>query len=147
MDCKNIRRATAADAEALNVLMRSSLTYSGMFAAMLIAYVVSPEQIARDEIFVAQGRGQLLGFYSLIVGEAVELDLMFVGDAAQGKGVGNALFRHMRDRARALGASHVKIVSHPPSLGFYERMGAQRVGVQQAAGRITWTRPVLQLEL
>jgi hypothetical protein len=35
-----------------------------MLAVMLSAYVVSPEQIARDEISAAQGRGQLLGFYS-----------------------------------------------------------------------------------
>jgi len=147
MDLLNISRATTADADALSALMRSSSAYSGRFAAMVSAYVVSPAQIAQDEIFVAQVHGELVGFYSLVLGEAAELDLMFVADAAQGRGVGNALFQHMRERAKALGAKHVRIISHPPSLRFYERMGAQHVGVKLAAGNVTWARPILQLAL
>lgn len=117
-----------------------------MLAVMLSAYVVSPEQIARDEIFAAQGRGQLLGFYSSIVGEAVELDWMFAADAVQARALKTRFPSHVGSRQSVEGEACEDRVL-PSILGFYERMGAQRVGVQRAAGRITWTRPVLQLEL
>ncbi len=90
----------------------------------------------------ADGLG-VAGFYSLTLGNAPELDLMFVADRGQGLGIGRALFEHMLARARQRGLRAVKIVSHPPSLGFYRRMGAVEVGVAPPAGRVTWPRPIL----
>jgi hypothetical protein len=51
----------------------------------------------------------------------------------------------MQAEAARLGIASVRIVSHPPAVGFYERMGASRVGVRPPSGRITWCRPVLEL--
>jgi GNAT superfamily N-acetyltransferase len=98
-------------------------------------------------VFVAEAGSEILGFYSLIVGDEPEIDLMFVSDAAQGKGAGRALFEHMRAIARDEGIHSVLIVSHPPSVGFYERMGAVRIGEKPPSGRISWSRPVLRLDI
>jgi GNAT superfamily N-acetyltransferase len=143
-----IRRAVATDAEGLTALTQASRAYEGQFRAILEGYAITPVQIARDEVHVAVGDDDcLLGYYSLVfekAGEA-ELDLLFVDDSAQGRGIGALLFAHMRQCAAARGARSIRIVSHPPSETFYLRMGARRVGEQPPRGRVTWSRPVLEI--
>lgn len=129
----------------MNRLMQASRAYEGEYRRILDGYAVTPEQIARDHVVLAEGDGHVLGFYSLITDGEPELDLMFVADAAQGMGLGARLFRHMRAQAARLGIGSVRIVSHPPAAGFYERMGAVQVGIKPPSGRVTWERPILAL--
>ena len=142
----SIRRAVAADADALTALTRSSGAYAGVYRVILDGYAITPDQIARDELHVAIADGCLLGYYSLVIdADDAELDLLFVADAAQGRGVGALLVDHMKQRAGARGARRVRIVSHPPAEAFYLRMGARRIGEQPPRGRVTWSRPLLEL--
>ena len=143
----NVRRARLQDIPALNRIMWNSSAYDGEYRAMLENYEISPRQIEDDQVFLAEDIDQVLGFYSLIVAPEAELDLMFISDAAQGTGLGRGLFEHMISAAQSLGIAAVKIVSHPPSVGFYERMGARRTGTQAAQGRVTWARPILALDI
>lgn len=113
----DIRRAVQNDLNALNALMHSSSAYQGHYAAMLKGYSVAERQLIEDQIFIACEGGEVAGFYSLMVAPP-ELDLMFVADAYQGRGVGRMLFLRMTDNARRLGIDHVKIVSHPPAEQF-----------------------------
>ena len=142
-----IRRAVATDAETLTTLTHASSAYAGAYRAILVGYAITPAQVERDELHVAvDGDGRVLGYYSLVTdADCAELDLLFVDDAAQGRGLGALLFAHMRQRAAALGIPRVRIVSHPPSEAFYLRMGAVRVGEQPPRGRVGWSRPVLDL--
>ncbi|GGX71903.1 GNAT family N-acetyltransferase [Streptomyces hiroshimensis] len=144
-----IRRATAADAGRLTELVRGSGAYRGGYAAMVEDYEVTAEYIAAHDVFAAEGDdGTLLGFYALLLGPPAELDLMFVADAAQGRGVGRRLAAHMKDRARSAGLSRVRVVSHPPSEGFYRSVGAVRVGTVPATlPGVTWERPELVFAL
>ncbi|SOE97549.1 N-acetylglutamate synthase, GNAT family [Burkholderia sp. D7] len=142
-----IRRARGSDADTLTALMRSSSAYVGRYAQMLALYEVTPTQIARDEIFVVVHDHLVLGFYSLLPGPEAELDLLFVSDAAQGKSVGKLLFEHMCDRAQMIGATRVLIVSHPSSVGFYQRMGAKISGTKAPSLVVPWERPVLHMWL
>jgi hypothetical protein len=48
-------------------------------------------------------------------------------------------------RQRGVGPMHV--VSHPPAEGFYRAMGAVPVGDVPPTGRITWSRPLLRLDV
>lgn len=139
-----IRRATAADHGAINEIVQGSSAYQGAYRPMLDGYEVTERQIVGEETWLAED-GDVLGFYSLVLGDQPELDLMFVADAAQGRGVGRVLFDHMRALAKARGAGSVKIVSHPPALNFYRRMGAIEVGLAYPVGNVTWARPVLLL--
>jgi GNAT superfamily N-acetyltransferase len=141
-----IRRAVPGDAPALTALMHACSAYRGAWSAILDGYAVTPAQVERDLVCLACRGAHILGFYSLAnAGPEPELDLMFVVDAAQGTGLGARLFGHMRETARALGLTHVKIVSHPPAEAFYLRMGAQRIGSIIPAGRASWPRPLLSL--
>lgn len=145
-----IRRALAADADALTALTQRSRAYDGPYRGILDGYVITPEQITRDELHVAiDDDGHVLGYYSLVfdaTGDA-ELDLLFVDDDAQGRGIGAMLFSHMRRCADTRGARVIRIVSHPPSESFYLRMGALRVGEEPPRGRVTWSRPVLAIRI
>jgi N-acetylglutamate synthase-like GNAT family acetyltransferase len=142
-----IRRASVSDAAALTQLMHTSSAYKGDYARILEGYGVTPEQIADDAVYLAERAGRLVGFYSLIPGASPELDLMFVTDTMQGTGVGRRLFEHMQAKAAELGITNVKIVSHPPAVDFYQRMGAVRVGAKSPSSRITWERPILDLPI
>jgi GNAT superfamily N-acetyltransferase len=144
-----IRRALAEDAPALTALMRASAAYRGVYASILDGYEITKEQIQSDHMFVATDDSELvLGFYSLAkVTSEPELDLMFVADAAQGSGIGAALFEHMRDTARRLGLASVTVVSHPPAAPFYARMGAELAGSKPPSGKVGWERPILVLKV
>lgn len=142
-----IARATARDAKRLTALVRRSRAYEGPYAPMVAGYRVGPDYIEAHEVFTAREEGPqegaLLGFYALLLGPA-ELDLMFVADRAQGRGIGRALVAHMLDRARESGLDSVRVVSHPPSEGFYLAVGARRTGTVAARPpAVHWDRPEL----
>ena len=140
-----IRRAIVPDLPAINSLIQASSTYHGAYRPMLATYAVTPAQLERDQMYVAEDGGAVVGLYSLTLGEAPELDLMFVADHLHGGGLGRALIAHLKQTARQLGVREIKIVSHPPSVGFYKRVGAVEVGIKPPSGRITWARPILAL--
>jgi GNAT superfamily N-acetyltransferase len=144
-----IRREKPEDAPLLTALMRASAAYQGTYASILDGYEITEEQIQSDQVFLAtDDSGLALGFYSLAnLTSEPELDLMFVADAAQGSGVGAALFEHLRHTARELGLTSIKIVSHPPAARFYVRMGADPAGSKAPSGKVSWERPIFVLNL
>jgi GNAT superfamily N-acetyltransferase len=143
-----IRRANQGDRHGLTELMHSSSAYRGQYAAILAGYEISNEQIENDLMYVAEHHRKLMGFFSLTnLRNNPELDLMFVSDQAQGKGVGRLLFDHLRTVARENGVTRIHIVAHPPAEQFYLRMGASRSGTKEAGGRVSWSRPVLSLDI
>lgn len=142
-----IRAAQMSDLPSVNALMHGSSAYQGTYYAIIENYFVTGPYLAANKVYLAERDGELLGFYGLVLGAEPDLDLMFVSDAAQGSGVGRLLFEHMKSIARRNGVASVRIGSHPPAVGFYESMGAIRVGVSPPSGKISWERPVLKLEL
>jgi hypothetical protein len=46
-----------------------------------------------------------------------------------------------------MGIGRIHIVSHPPAEPFYRSVGAERVGDVPPVGRITWSRPLLRLDI
>jgi GNAT superfamily N-acetyltransferase len=155
-DAVVIRRAVAGDAKRLTRLVRTSRAYEGVYASMVAGYRVGPDYIEAHRVFVAVaadggpgdggaagGGGRVLGFYALLLDRA-ELDLMFVADDAQGSGIGRRLIAHMLDEARRAGLPGVRVVSHPPSEGFYRSVGAVRTGTVPAnPPAVLWDRPEL----
>jgi predicted N-acetyltransferase YhbS len=143
-----IRRATVDQAGALTSRCRGGSGHRGRFAQAVATVEVTPAYLAEHLVFVAVERtGALLGHYALIRDPA-ELDMLFVADAAQGRGIGRALVGHLLDQARQSGSSTVRVVSHPPAEPFYLRMGARRTGTVPADPPLsTWERPELRFEV
>ncbi|MFF2729464.1 GNAT family N-acetyltransferase [Streptomyces sp. NPDC058008] len=141
-----IRRAVARDARRLTRLVTRSRAYEGPYAPMVAGYKVGPDYIEAHAVHVAvDGDGRVLGFYALITSPP-ELDLMFVADDAQGRGIGRLLVAHLRDEARRAGLGAVRVVAHPPAEGFYRRVGAERTGTVAARPpAVMWDRPELLL--
>ncbi|MDO0929472.1 GNAT family N-acetyltransferase [Streptomyces sp. TG1A-8] len=143
-----IRRAVARDAKRLTRLVRGSRAYEGQYAAMVAAYRVGPDYIEAHQVFVAvdtdDPAGRVLGFYSLVL-VPPELDLLFVEDGTQGRGIGRLLVEHMQSEARAAGLVRVRVVSHPPAEGFYRSVGALFTGTARANPPVVaWDRPELE---
>jgi GNAT superfamily N-acetyltransferase len=143
-----IRRAVARDAKRLTRLVRGSRAYEGQYSAMVADYRVGPDYIETHRVFVAvaadEHDNRVLGFYSLVLAPP-ELDLLFVADGAQGRGIGRLLVAHMKSEARAAGLDRVRVVSHPPAEGFYRSVGAVHTGTVSAnPPAVVWDRPELE---
>ncbi|MGW3964780.1 GNAT family N-acetyltransferase [Amycolatopsis sp. NPDC005003] len=140
-----ILRATPDQAGTLTALMHASSAYQGEYASILDGYVIAPGYVEANPTFAATRHGELLGFYALL---EAELDLLFVADQAQGLGIGRRMVDHMLAEARERGLGSVRVVSHPPALAFYERMGARRTGTIPAKPpKVRWDRPELRFDV
>jgi GNAT superfamily N-acetyltransferase len=146
-----IRRAVARDAERLTRLVRGSGAYAGKYAAAVAGYRVGPDHIEAHRAFVAVGAdehgGRVLGSQSLVLAPP-EIDLLFVADQAQGRGIGRLLVAHMQSEARAAGLDRVKVVSHLPAEDSYHRVGAVRTGTVFAyPPAVPWDRPEFEFRI
>ncbi|MDH6696311.1 GNAT family N-acetyltransferase [Streptomyces sp. MAA16] len=146
-----IRRAVARDAKRLTRLVRGSSAYAGKYASAVAGYRVGPDYIEAHRAFVAVGadedEGRVLGFYSLVL-DPPELDLLFVADEVQGRGIGRLLVAHMRSEARAAGLDRLTVVSHLPAEDFYHRVGAVRTGTVYAnPPAVPWDRPEFEFRI
>ncbi|MFF7266266.1 GNAT family N-acetyltransferase [Streptomyces sp. NPDC008159] len=146
-----IRRAVAGDAKRLTRLVRGSGAYEGKYAAAVAGYRVGADYIEAHRTFAAVGAdddgGRVLGFYSLVLAPP-ELDLLFVADDVQGRGIGRLLVAHMRAEARAAGIDRLKVVSHVLAEGFYHRVGAVRTGTAFAnPPAVPWDRPEFEFRI
>ncbi|MEU1534678.1 GNAT family N-acetyltransferase [Streptomyces fagopyri] len=146
-----IRRAVAQDAKRLTRLVRASGAYEGKYASAVEGYRVGPDYIETHRAFVAvaadEHGGRVLGFYSLVL-TPPELDLLFVADEAQGRGIGRLLVAHMLSQASTAGLDRVKVISHLPAEGFYHRIGAVRTGTALAnPPAVPWDRPEFEFRI
>ncbi|MFF6998986.1 GNAT family N-acetyltransferase [Streptomyces sp. NPDC008313] len=146
-----IRRAVARDAKRLTRLVRGSGAYRGKYAAAVAGYRVGPDYIEAHRVFVAvcadEHGDRVLGFYSLVLAPP-ELDLLFVADEVQGRGIGRLLVAHMCSQARAAGISRLKVVSHVTAEDFYHRVGAVRTGTAFAnPPAVPWDRPEFEFHI
>jgi GNAT superfamily N-acetyltransferase len=148
-----LRDARPVDCPALTTIVRTSSAYAGPYRVMVaplaidVAYLAAnPTRVCADDQDVA------VGFASLLLpgrGDAGEagLDYMFVDDRWQRRGIGRALLADVVAIGERLGVRRIHIVSHPPAEPFYLSVGAVHVGEVAPAGRITWTRPLLRLDM
>ena len=110
---------------------------------------VSTEFIEENETYVAQVRDEPVGFYAISIEEnKASLEHMWVLSEYMGQGIGAKLFDHALSRCKELGVRALEIESDPNAQGFYEHMGAKRVG-QSASELDGQTRilPILEINL
>jgi len=94
---------------------------------------ITPDFIASHEVYVALVDGIVAGCCALVVGDSLaELEHMWIDLQQMGNGVGRVLFEHTRQRARQLGLAELELSADPHAEGFYQRMGAERIGEIQA---------------
>jgi len=129
----HITRARPDDAATLTEIAFAAKQYWGYPMSWTESWrdvlTVLPEFIAGHETYAAIDEGRAVGFYALgFKGERIDLLHLWVLPEAMGRGVGRALFSHALERATDLGFLELEIESDPNAEGFYQRLGAHRVG-------------------
>jgi len=90
---------------------------------------ITPEFIEQRETYVALLGDEPVGFCAIsLADEKASLEHLWVLPKNIGKGVGRDLFNFILSRCRELGARVLEIESDPNAQGFYEQMGASKVG-------------------
>ena len=128
-----IRRARTSESDSLSALAERSKQHWGYDTAFMDlvrdAMTLRPEDIDRHEVWVLESlSGGPIGYHRVITGDPAELEDLWVEPSAIGAGAGRRLFEHALQVARTGGASALEIDADPHAVGFYERMGAVRIG-------------------
>jgi len=129
----HIRHAKPDEADALTELAHAAKRYWGYpenwIERWRQALTITPDFIANNEMFVAISGDEIVGCCALVISDSVaELEHMWIKPEHMGAGVGRALFLHAKDRAAKLKVSALELSADPNAEGFYQRMGATRIG-------------------
>ena len=130
-----IRRGTSDDATALTEIAFAAKRYWGYPEKWIESWrpllTIEPAFIANHATYVATVGDRPVGFYALTeeVGR-IELQHIWVLPEFMGQGIGRLLFNDALRRAKDSGFHELEIESDPNAVGFYERMGARRVGAR-----------------
>jgi GNAT superfamily N-acetyltransferase len=140
----DIRLARADDRQGLvELLWRASLAWDVVRQDLLDnpeLIDVDPEMIARNQVFVAEQAGRMVGFATIVPresddgeseGDDAELEGIFVEPSDWRRGIGTALLRQIEREARAWGANRLHVVASPNVEGFYVAAGFTRTGEQK----------------
>jgi GNAT superfamily N-acetyltransferase len=129
-----IVRAELEDADVLTEIAHAAKRHWGYPERWIRRWqdmlTMRPEFIAANATYAAMENNRAVGFYLLIAeSDGLHLDHLWMAPAAMGRGIGRALFQHAIEQATGLGFQAIKIEADPNAEGFYQRMGAKRVGV------------------
>jgi GNAT superfamily N-acetyltransferase len=129
----HIARAKPDDAAALTDIAFAAKRHWGYPQNWMESWrevlTIRPESIRDHETYKAVVDDRVVGFYTLErKGERMDLAHLWVSPDTMGQGVGRCLFIHALGRARDAGFRELEMESDPNAEGFYERMGAHRIG-------------------
>ncbi len=109
---------------------------------------ITIDQIRARPVYVWSEAGRVLGFYALRPeGDLVEIDHFYVAPEALRRGIGRALWQHLRQEALRLGASRAGVSADPNAEEFYRRLGFGRVGTRPSGSIPGRQLPYLELAL
>jgi ribosomal protein S18 acetylase RimI-like enzyme len=130
-----LTRVKPEDAEALTQIAHAAKRHWGYPDRWIEAWrdilTMRPEFLAANVGYCAIEDGRPVGFYVLTTeSDGIHLDHLWILPAAMHRGIGRSLFEHAVAQARNLGFRAIKIEADPNAEGFYQRMGAKRIGTR-----------------
>ena len=146
----NVRVARVGECEALTRLARAAKASWGYPAQWLEEWApalsFTPEYVRRHHVLVAEAGGTVIGVVSIEADSEPEIGHLWVAPDHHGRGIGRALVHRAVRHARERGWSALRVESDPNALGFYEGLGAVRVGeVESPVGGVERRLPLLRL--
>ena len=128
-----IRKAESEEASALTEIAHKAKKHWGYPDHWIQHWrddlTISTEFVRGNPVYVAEHEGELLGFYALVIrDDKAVLDHLWVTPEHIGGGVGKSLFIHAMQNASGQNIAEVEISSDPNAEGFYQKMGAHRIG-------------------
>jgi len=146
-----IRRARPDEADMLTALAWRAKAHWGYDAEFMDrvsdAMTLSSADVDAHEVWVLEAQTGAVGFVRVIMSDPAELEDMWVEPAAMGAGHGRRLFEHAVGIARAAGASALELDADPNAVGFYERMGMERIGETPSTAVAGRSLPRMRVEL
>jgi GNAT superfamily N-acetyltransferase len=144
----HIVRAKPEDAGALTDIAHAAKGHWGYPERWIESWrdilTMRPEFITTNIAFCAIDDGRTVGFYVLTTeSDGLHLDHLWILPEAIRRGIGRALFKHAVKQAAAAGFNAIQIEADPNAEGFYQRMGAVRIG--QGIGEVCGERRELPL--
>ena len=132
-----IRRATTDDVATLTNIAHDAKRHWGYPEHWIEHWrdelTISNDFVSENEVYVLASDDEVRGFYALVVrNDKAELEHLWVTPKHIGTGVGKELFLHAMQRAGSRDVSEVQISSDPNAEGFYQKMGAHRIGEVRA---------------
>lgn len=154
MSAVRLRAARPDEAGALTELALRSKAYWGydddFIAACRDELTVQLGDIDAGRVIVAEVDGGLGGFSTLVGTPPVaEVEALFVEPEhiGAGFGIGTTLFAALCDAARGAGFTRLLIEADPNAAGFYEHLGAVKVGDRPSGSIPGRTLPLLELDI
>ncbi len=128
-----IRRARPEEAKVLTDIAHAAKRHWGYPENWIQHWkadlTIAPEFIAANEVYVAINGEEIVGCCAIAFnGSSAELEHMWIRPEHIGTGVGRALFLYVKERAADLKIPALELSADPNAEGFYERMGATRIG-------------------
>jgi GNAT superfamily N-acetyltransferase len=128
-----IRRARPDEASVLTEIAHAAKRHWGYPENWIQEWradlTITPEFITNNEMYVAVKGVEIAGCCAISFSEsAAELEHMWIRPEHMGAGIGRALFDYIRERATSLKLPALELSADPNAEGFYERMGARRIG-------------------
>ncbi|MEO7970781.1 MAG: GNAT family N-acetyltransferase [bacterium] len=132
-----IRRATIDDTTTLTNLAHAAKRYWGYPEQWIKQWqnelTISNDFVNENEVYLLVSEDKVRGFYALVLrDEKAELEHLWVSPQHIGTGVGKELFTHAMQRAADRDVSEVELSADPNAEGFYQKMGAHRIGEVRA---------------
>ena len=134
----NIRQARPDEAEVLTEIAHAAKRYWGYPENWIEHWkadlTITPDFIRNNETYVAIAGEEIVGCCAIVFSGSptsdspAELEHMWIRPEHMGTGVGRALFMHVRERAADLKVPVLELSADPNAEGFYQRMGAKRIG-------------------
>lgn len=135
-DALVIRRATLDDRQAIYEIQRSAILETCRRSypeedVTVWAGLLSPDSYhaIHDRYFVVAERGGRIEGFGQLDEQEGEVEAIYVSPAAEGKGIGSAILRHLEERARACGLKELKVRSTLNAESFYARHGYQHLAL------------------
>jgi GNAT superfamily N-acetyltransferase len=143
-----IQRATQNQAESLTEIAFAAKRHWGYPERWIQSWspilTITPHIIEQNETYVAFLDNVPVGFCAISIGDKkASVEHMWVLPDHMGKGIGAKLFLYMLSRCKEVGARTLEIESDPNAQGFYEHMGANKVG--EVVGEVDGQPRVLPL--
>jgi len=149
----SIRRVLPKEANTLTQIAIAAKAYWGyperwmeLWKPQLTFY---PEYFEENESWVAEIDDTSIAFYTLLERDGgAWIENLWVSPEFIGKGVGKSLFLHALEQSRQRGYKSMQLEADPNALGFYEKMGMNKIGerVSEVEGQPR-VLPIMELQL
>ena len=128
-----LKKAQSHDAETLTQIALDAKRHWGYPESWVKHWesdlTITADFITQHHVYVAEDEGEIRGFYALCQnGDKAELEHMWVRPVYIGTGIGKELFLDAMERASKMNVSEVELSADPNAAGFYEHMGARKIG-------------------